>query len=88
MKVSLLLKSKGPNEKITHHAARRSRQLRGFMIGKTKIALFSVALGVTGMFASPASAAFDFAGKQITIVIGYGFGGTYGKYSEDVRRTS
>jgi len=51
------------------------------MIGKTKLALFSAALGVTGMLTSPASAAFDFAGKQITIVIGYGFGGTYGKYS-------
>ena len=51
------------------------------MIGKTKIAVFSVALGVTGMLTSPTSAAFDFAGKQVKLVIGFGFGGTYGKYS-------
>jgi tripartite-type tricarboxylate transporter receptor subunit TctC len=53
------------------------------MIGKTRIALIGAALGVTAMFAAPAKAQeFDFAGKQIKIVIGFGVGGTYGKYAQ------
>jgi tripartite-type tricarboxylate transporter receptor subunit TctC len=52
------------------------------MIGKSKIALLGAALGATAMLAGPAQAKdFDFKGKQIKLVIGYGFGGTYGKYS-------
>ncbi len=44
------------------------------------------ALGVALAVASPAtvstaSAASFYEGKTITILIGYGFGGTYGKYS-------
>jgi tripartite-type tricarboxylate transporter receptor subunit TctC len=34
-----------------------------------------------GIFAAAPAAAFDYAGKRITLVIGYGFGGTYGKYA-------
>lgn len=52
------------------------------MIGKSKIALLGAALGATAMLAAPAQAKdFDFTGKQVKIVIGFGFGGTYGKYS-------
>lgn len=44
---------------------------------------FGAAVAAAGALfaAAPASAAFDFSGKTITFVIGYGFGGTYGKYS-------
>jgi len=53
------------------------------MIGKTRIALIGAALGATAMLAAPAKAQdFDFAGKQIKIVIGFGVGGTYGKYAQ------
>lgn len=49
---------------------------------KKNIALVGATLGVTAMLAAPSKAAdFDFAGKQIKLVIGFGFGGTYGKYS-------
>jgi tripartite-type tricarboxylate transporter receptor subunit TctC len=52
------------------------------MIGKSKFALLGAALGATAMLAAPAQAKdFDFTGKQVKIVIGFGFGGTYGKYS-------
>ena len=52
------------------------------MFDKSKIALFGAILGATAVLAGPAqSKDFDFTGKQIKIVIGYGFGGTYGKYS-------
>ena len=52
------------------------------MIGKSKSALIGAALGVTAMLAAPAKAQdFDFKGKQIKLLIGFGFGGTYGKYS-------
>ena len=52
------------------------------MIGKSKIALLGAALGATAMLAAPAqSKDFDFSGKQVKLLIGYGFGGTYGKYS-------
>ena len=41
----------------------------------------AIAAPVFGL-AAPATAAPDFyAGKTVTITIGYGFGGTYGKYS-------
>lgn len=40
------------------------------------------ALAAAALLAAPAKAAdFDFAGKQIKLVIGFGFGGTYGKYT-------
>ena len=52
------------------------------MIGKSKFALLGAALGATAMLVAPAQAKdFDFTGKQVKIVIGFGFGGTYGKYS-------
>lgn len=52
------------------------------MIGKSKIALIGAVLGATAMLAAPAKAQeFDFSGKQIKLLIGFGFGGTYGKYS-------
>lgn len=52
------------------------------MIGKSKIALFGAVLGATAVLAAPAKAAdFDFSGKQVKLLIGFGFGGTYGKYS-------
>jgi tripartite-type tricarboxylate transporter receptor subunit TctC len=52
------------------------------MIGKSKIALLGAALGAAAMFAAPAQAQdFDFSGKQVKLLIGFGFGGTYGKYS-------
>ena len=41
-----------------------------------------LACGTAMLLAAPASAqGFDFAGKQVKFVIGFGFGGTYGKYS-------
>ena len=52
------------------------------MIGKSKIALLGAALGAAAMLAAPAQAQdFNFSGKQIKTAIGFGFGGTYGKYS-------
>ncbi|PPR11448.1 MAG: hypothetical protein CFH41_01033 [Alphaproteobacteria bacterium MarineAlpha11_Bin1] len=48
----------------------------------SKFALAGAVLGTAAMLAPPAqSQGFDFAGKQIKFVIGFGFGGTYGKYS-------
>ena len=48
----------------------------------SKIALLGAVLGAAAVLAGPAqSADFDFKGKQIKITIGFGFGGTYGKYS-------
>jgi len=38
------------------------------------------AIGVAGFASAPASA-IEYSGKTITVVIAYGFGGTYGKYS-------
>ena len=47
-----------------------------------KIAIAAVLAAPVFGLAVPATAASDFyAGKTITITIGYGFGGTYGKYS-------
>ncbi len=52
------------------------------MIGKSKFALLGAALGATAMLGAPAQAKdFDFSGKQVKIVIGFGFGGTYGQYA-------
>ena len=39
------------------------------------------AAGIAALAAQPAAAADFYAGKQMKITIGYGFGGTYGKYS-------
>ena len=50
------------------------------MIGRRT--LLCVACGTAMLLAAPASSqGFDFAGKQIKLVIGFGFGGTYGKYT-------
>ena len=44
--------------------------------------LLCAACGAAMLLAAPASGqGFDFAGKQLKFVIGFGFGGTYGKYS-------
>ena len=52
------------------------------MIGKGKLALLGATLGAAAILAAPAQAKdFDFTGKQIKLTIGFGFGGTYGKYS-------
>lgn len=52
------------------------------MTFRNKTALIGAALGAAAMLASPAQAdTFDFSGKQIKLVIGFGFGGTYGKYT-------
>jgi tripartite-type tricarboxylate transporter receptor subunit TctC len=52
------------------------------LISKNKVALLGATLGAAAMVAGPAQAAdFDFKGKQIKLTIGFGFGGTYGKYS-------
>lgn len=52
------------------------------MFAKQKIILAAAALGTAALFTSTANSAdFDFSGKQIKLVIGYGFGGTYGKYT-------
>ena len=48
----------------------------------SKFAVIGATLGAAAMLAAPAqSQDFDFKGKQIKLTIGYGFGGTYGKYS-------
>ena len=53
------------------------------MFGLTRIGLVSVASGVAALLSAPAqSEQFSFAGKQVKIAIGYGVGGTYGKYSQ------
>ncbi len=52
------------------------------MLKSTK--LLSIALAAAGiavLAAQPAAAADFYAGKQMKITIGFGFGGTYGKYS-------
>ena len=52
------------------------------MTAKNKFALAGAVIGAAALLASPAqSQGFDFAGKQVKLVIGFGFGGTYGKYS-------
>lgn len=52
------------------------------MIGKKSAALFGAALGVLAIAAAPNANAFDFSGKQVKIIIGFGVGGTYGKYAQ------
>ncbi|MEQ9361454.1 MAG: tripartite tricarboxylate transporter substrate-binding protein, partial [Rhodospirillales bacterium] len=50
---------------------------------KKRIAMIGAALGAVAVLAGPAKAQdFDFAGKQLKIVIGFGVGGTYGKYAQ------
>ena len=52
------------------------------MITARSIALGALAFGAATLLGAPAqSRDFDFEGKQVKLVIGYGFGGTYGKYS-------
>ncbi|HJO68059.1 MAG TPA: hypothetical protein QF804_00060, partial [Rhodospirillales bacterium] len=51
---------------------------------KRPIKLLSIALaaaGIAALAAQPVAAADFYAGKQMKITIGFGFGGTYGKYS-------
>lgn len=53
------------------------------MVTNRHIAVFGAALGIAAMVSGPAkSQEFDFSGKQVKIAIGFGFGGTYGKYSQ------
>jgi len=52
------------------------------MSDNSKFALIGAALGAAAILATPAQAQdFNFKDKQIKLTIGYGFGGTYGKYS-------
>jgi tripartite-type tricarboxylate transporter receptor subunit TctC len=46
------------------------------------VSLLAAAFGTAALIATPAKADFDFAGKQVKIVIGFGVGGTYGKYAQ------
>lgn len=46
---------------------------------------FGAAAALAAVVSSPV-AAMDYAGKTITVVIGYGFGGTYGKYARLMSR--
>ena len=53
------------------------------MFKRKTVALFGAAIGAAALLSGPAqSQGFDFSGKQISIAIGFGFGGTYGKYSQ------
>ena len=53
------------------------------MFGTTKAALVAAAIGTAALTTLPAqSQEFDFSGKQVTILIGFGPGGTYGQYSQ------
>lgn len=49
--------------------------------GKNLVFAAVAALGLTTAISQPVKAAGFYAGKQIKIVIGFGFGGTYGKYA-------
>jgi len=52
------------------------------MLKPTKILSIALAAaGIAALTALPAAAADFYAGKQMKITIGFGFGGTYGKYS-------
>ena len=52
------------------------------MIGKSKIALLGAALGAAAMLRRPRPGErFRFLRQADQIAIGFGFGGTYGKYS-------
>ncbi len=49
---------------------------------KSSSVIAGAMLGIAALAIGPAKAAdFDFSGKQISLTIGFGFGGTYGKYS-------
>lgn len=53
------------------------------MTTKKLLAAAGVALGIAAIATTPArSEGFDFSGKQVQISIGFGFGGTYGQYSQ------
>ena len=52
------------------------------MLRSTKfLSTLLAAAGIAALVSQPAAAADFYAGKQMKITIGYGFGGTYGKYS-------
>ncbi len=52
------------------------------MLRSTKtLSLALAAAGIAALAAQPATSAEFYAGKQMKITIGFGFGGTYGKYS-------
>ena len=52
------------------------------MLRSTKfLSTVLAAAGIAALVSQPAAAADFYAGKQMKITIGYGFGGTYGKYS-------
>ena len=52
------------------------------MLRSTKfLSTVMAAAGIAALVSQPAAAADFYAGKQMKIPIGYGFGGTYGKYS-------
>jgi tripartite-type tricarboxylate transporter receptor subunit TctC len=52
------------------------------MLKSIKFSLAAIAaLGLVTVASQPAKAAGFYAGKQVKIVIGFGFGGTYGKYA-------
>ena len=45
------------------------------------VALLGAALAAAVPMSTLQADSFDFSGKQIKLVIGFGFGGTYGKYT-------
>ena len=52
------------------------------MLRSTKfLSVALAAAGITALAVQPAASADFYAGKQMKITIGFGFGGTYGKYS-------
>ena len=52
------------------------------MLRSTKyLSIALAAAGIAALGAQPAASADFYAGKQMKITIGFGFGGTYGKYS-------
>lgn len=52
------------------------------MTGKKTAALIGAALGLLALVSPVRAETFDFAGKQVKIIIGFGVGGTYGKYGQ------
>ncbi len=52
------------------------------MIGRKTTALIGAAVAALTVALPARAADFDFAGKQVKIVIGFGVGGTYGKYGQ------
>lgn len=51
------------------------------MIGRKSIGLLGAAFCAVALALPARAADFDFSGKQVKIVIGFGVGGTYGKYA-------